>query len=273
MNHTTSKKIIAAILASTALGILSAETVAASKEAPMREYANANYKVQISDYSLFDSAQKNSGMILLEINGKKFLYGDRCFSKIFDDKKAAIQLTTLPAENYTVERTGQDIVVTTVKKLVPPKNANEVMGEITKVITFKDSEIQIQMTLEAKKDLSYDLNKELISDFLDLSIENTIGFNVEGHANNTVDMSLIEKEYNKERWGTNAFYDNVKIAGEKEAFTFTAEKNCKIRINHYGGRMIEAQVYAYRENPNNQPYILKAGNKVEWSYTIKIEKF
>ena len=222
-----------------------------------------------SDYQckIFSRYMKDSGLINLKRNGQS-LISRSWFSasiKSPDGKNIGIIEKADPKYEW------KDNVLTSRKTMISRDAKAEPYAEVNRKIQFSDNKISCEIVIKNLRDLTFAQTWTSYQEIMLLTTESLIGMRLDGVQMNDQPVStVIPRNFDKKKWGFNKPVKKLTLTGQDQStIAVTVAPNCKLSLNHYGGKQMELYV---RSTVKPQELNQKAGQETRISYTIEFGK-
>ena len=247
------------------LGTMALLAVEAKEKPQDQDFNGSAYQCKI-----FSRRVKDSGFMNLKAGGKTLIRSNRIYGscKGGDDQNTALM------EQPSAEYKWENNVLTNKRFLFPRKaqsNDAEKYAKISRRIAFGPDKITVEITVTALRDIRFSNTWQTFNEIIGIVTDSVKGMRIEGILpDDQVISSVIPQKYDRRKWG---FRKNVKqfkmTDSEKLNMVVTAAADCKLLLNHYGGRSIELVISPDIKTADLQ---LKAGTEIKIGYTIEFKK-
>ena len=257
----TGKMTIASVLCAMAM-LASMDVTAQSQD---QVFNGSTYQCKI-----FTRWIKDSGLINLNVDGKTLIRSNRVHGncKGTDNKVIALM------EQTTAEYKWEDNILTNERFLRPRKAQGNDEGKYAKIsrkITFEPDKVTVEITVTALQDITFPHVRRTLGEILGIVTDSVKGMRIEGILlDDQVISSVIPQKYDSKKWGFRKNIKQLKMTdSEKVNMVVTAAPNCKMLLNHYGGKQMNLTISPDLKSGELEQ---KAGSEIKLGYTIEFKK-
>ena len=218
---------------------------------------------------VFNRYLKNNGLINLTLGGKNLIAGSLICATLKDADGKNIVIREKADPNYE----WKNDVLTSRKTMVSRDAKAEPFAEVNRKIQFSGNKISSEIVIKSLRDITFAQTWTCYREIILFTTKSLSGMRLDGIQMDGQTLSTaVPRKFDKKKWiFSTKRIKKLTLTGQDETtITVTAAPNCKMHLNHYGGKQVELYVWPVGKYFGNLKQ--KVGQETKIGYTIEFGK-